>query len=77
MAKTVELDGTTTRHVGKRLSKTSNVLCHLIMYVGYKSQSHIKRRPKLGARDICPAHSHSVRPVALQKPKFLRDCHRC
>jgi len=41
------MDGTTTRHVGKRLSKTSNVLCQLILYVGYKVAVSYKEMPQV------------------------------
>jgi len=43
----VEMDGTTTRHVGKRLSKISNVFCQLILYVGYKVAVSYKETPRV------------------------------
>src|SRR6267142_1056685 len=43
----VEMDGTTTRHMGKRLSKISNVLGQLILYVGYKVAVSYKEPPRV------------------------------
>jgi len=65
----VELDERTTWHMGKRLSKTSNILCKLHLYIRDNLWSHIKRCPNLGAKG-CLSHS-----LPLYAPHSLTHSH--